>query len=453
MKKLVFIAIAFAALALAGCEQEKFVGAPQDGVLTVLSAGREAGPATKSALTEDGDNYWSVGDKILVAWAGQNPETFTSKEKEPGETAKFQGFLPTNNSGDDTKYAIYPAEEGNVVNKDGSFDLKFHAEQDGVEGTYDPSAFLAVAQSSDNNLAFYNVLGLLRLNFVDADIRKVVLRPGATPDEEEEDEVIDEPEEVADTPKYEITSPKGYVSFEHINFCYEAEKPLYDDFNLEVKPGQLIAIVGPTGAGKTTLVNLLMRFYEIQSGVIRVDGVDIRDLSRKNLRDIFGMVLQDTWLFKGTVRENIMYGKDDVSEEAFRAAVEMARVEPFIHTLPDGYETVLDDGGSNLSAGQKQLLTIARAIISDPSILILDEATSSVDTRTEIQIQTAMNNLMHGRTNFVIAHRLSTIRNADCILVIENGRIVEQGTHDEMLQRGGAYAQLYNAQFGVGITE
>ena len=200
MKKLVFIAIAFAALALAGCEQEKFVGAPQDGVLTVLSAGREAGPATKSALTEDGDNYWSVGDKILVAWAGQNPETFTSKEKEPGETAKFQGFLPTNNSGDDTKYAIYPAEEGNVVNKDGSFDLKFHAEQDGVEGTYDPSAFLAVAQSSDNNLAFYNVLGLLRLNFVDADIRKVVLRPGATPDEEEEDEVIDEPEEEEEDP-------------------------------------------------------------------------------------------------------------------------------------------------------------------------------------------------------------------------------------------------------------
>lgn len=263
-------------------------------------------------------------------------------------------------------------------------------------------------------------------------------------------EIIDEPEEVPDTPKKTIDVPKGYVSFEHVDFCYEPEKPLYSDFNLDVQPGQLIAIVGPTGAGKTTLVNLLMRFYEIQSGTIRVDGIDIRDLSRKNLRDIFGMVLQDTWLFKGTVRENIMYGKDNVSEAAFNAAVRMARVDQFIDTLPDGYDTVLDENGSNLSAGQKQLLTIARAIISDPSILILDEATSSVDTRTESQIQAAMNALMKGRTNFVIAHRLSTIRNADCILVIENGRIVEQGRHDEMLARGGAYARLYNAQFGIG---
>ena len=262
-------------------------------------------------------------------------------------------------------------------------------------------------------------------------------------------EIIDEPEEVPDAPKATIDVPKGYVSFEHVDFCYEPEKPLYSDFNLDVQPGQLIAIVGPTGAGKTTLVNLLMRFYEIQNGTIRVDGIDIRDLSRKNLRDIFGMVLQDTWLFKGTVRENIMYGKDDVREEDFNAAVRMARVDQFIDTLPDGYDTVLDENGSNLSAGQKQLLTIARAIISDPSILILDEATSSVDTRTESQIQAAMNALMKGRTNFVIAHRLSTIQGADCILVIENGRIVEQGKHDEMLQRNGAYARLYNAQFGI----
>ena len=262
-------------------------------------------------------------------------------------------------------------------------------------------------------------------------------------------EIIDEPEEVPDTPKETIDVPKGYVSFEHVDFCYEPEKPLYSDFNLDVQPGQLIAIVGPTGAGKTTLVNLLMRFYEIQNGTIRVDGIDIRDLSRRNLRDIFGMVLQDTWLFKGTVRENIMYGKDNVTEDAFNNAVRMARVDQFIDTLPEGYDTVLDENGSNLSAGQKQLLTIARAIISDPSILILDEATSSVDTRTESQIQAAMNALMKGRTNFVIAHRLSTIQGADCILVIENGRIVEQGKHNEMLQRNGAYARLYNAQFGI----
>ena len=260
-------------------------------------------------------------------------------------------------------------------------------------------------------------------------------------------EIIEEPEEEAETVTTEITDPKGYVDFENVSFSYDEGKPLYKDFNLNVKPGELVAIVGPTGAGKTTLVNLLMRFYEINSGVIKVDGVNIRDISRKNLRDIFGMVLQETWLFNGTVRDNIKYGNENVSDEEFNNAVRAAKIDQFIDTLPDGFETVIDEDGANLSAGQKQLITIARAILSDPSILILDEATSSVDTRTEIQIQSAMNNLMKGRTNFVIAHRLSTIRDADTIIVIDNGKIVDQGTHEEMLQRDGAYARLYNAQF------
>ena len=262
-------------------------------------------------------------------------------------------------------------------------------------------------------------------------------------------EIIDSEEEVSDTVKTKIDRAKGFVDFENVNFSYTDDKPLIENFNLSVKPGQLIAIVGPTGAGKTTLVNLLMRFYEIKSGSIKIDGTDIRDISRENLRNIFGMVLQDTWLKTGTIRENIMYGHEDAGEDEFMNAVRAAKVDRFVSTLPEGFETVLDEDGSNLSAGQKQLLTIARAILADPQILILDEATSSVDTRTEIQIQAAMSNLMKGRTNFVIAHRLSTIREADNILVIDDGKIVEHGTHEELLQKGGFYATLYNSQFCV----
>lgn len=260
-------------------------------------------------------------------------------------------------------------------------------------------------------------------------------------------EIIESEEEVPDTVKTKIEKAKGYVDFENVCFFYADDKPLIENFNLSVKPGQLIAIVGPTGAGKTTLVNLLMRFYEIKSGSIKIDGTDIRDISRENLRNIFGMVLQDTWLKTGTIRENILYGHENVSEEEFMNAVKAAKVDHFVSTLADGFETVLDEDGSNLSSGQKQLLTIARAILADPQILILDEATSSVDTRTEVQIQTAMNNLMKGRTNFVIAHRLSTIKGADNILVIDDGKIVEHGTHEELLQKGGFYATLYNSQF------
>lgn len=250
-----------------------------------------------------------------------------------------------------------------------------------------------------------------------------------------------------DTARTEIKHAQGFVDFENVCFCYTDGIPLFENFSLSVKPGQLIAIVGPTGAGKTTLVNLLMRFYEIKSGSIKVDGTDIRDISRENLRSIFGMVLQDTWLKKATIRENIRYGNENASEEEFLSAVKAAKVDYFVSTLPDGFDTELDEDGSNLSAGQKQLLTIARAILADPEILILDEATSCVDTRTEVQIQDAMKNLMRGRTNFVIAHRLSTIREADNILVINEGKIVEQGTHEELLDKNGFYAELYNSQF------
>ena len=260
-------------------------------------------------------------------------------------------------------------------------------------------------------------------------------------------EITDGEEEIADTPKVAIKRAKGFVDFENVDFSYSEDKPLYEKFNLSVKPGELVAIVGPTGAGKTTLVNLLMRFYEVNGGSIKIDGTDIRDLSRENLRNIFSMVLQDAWLFSATIRENIMYGKQNATEEEFLNAVSAAKVDRFVNTLPDGYDTVLDEEGSNLSAGQKQLITIARAILADPQILILDEATSSVDTRTEQQIQSAMNNLMRGRTNFVIAHRLSTIREADNIIVIDNGRVVEHGKHEELLSKNGFYSKLYNSQF------
>jgi ATP-binding cassette, subfamily B, multidrug efflux pump len=239
---------------------------------------------------------------------------------------------------------------------------------------------------------------------------------------------------------------RGAVRFEHVSFRYDPDKPLIDDLTLDVEPGRTIAIVGPTGAGKTTLVNLLMRFYEIGSGRITLDGVDIRDLTRDDLRRSFGMVLQDAWLFGGTIRDNIAYGAADATEEQIVAAAEAAHVDHFVRTLPDGYETVLEDDAANVSAGQKQLITIARAFLADPAILILDEATSSVDTRTEVLIQQAMARLRAGRTGFVIAHRLSTIRNADTILVLDHGAVVEQGHHEELLQRRGVYYDLYTSQ-------
>ena len=260
-------------------------------------------------------------------------------------------------------------------------------------------------------------------------------------------DLLDAEEEVEDVKKELYLENGGSVEFKNVDFSYIPEKPLIRDFNLKVNKGDLVAIVGPTGAGKTTIVNLLMRFYEIQSGDILVDGVNIKDISRENLRNIFGMVLQDTWLFKGTLRENIYYGRKDATQEEFDNAVRAAKIDSFVGTLPDGYDTVIEEGGSNLSAGQRQLVTIARAILASPDILILDEATSSVDTRTELQIQSATYNLMQGRTNFVIAHRLSTIREADIIIVMRDGCIVETGNHKELLKKDGFYAELYNSQF------
>lgn len=260
-------------------------------------------------------------------------------------------------------------------------------------------------------------------------------------------DLLDAEEEVEDVKKDLYLESGGSVEFKAVDFSYLPEKPLIRDFNLKVNKGDLVAIVGPTGAGKTTIVNLLMRFYEIQGGDILIDGVNIKDISRENLRNIFGMVLQDTWLFKGTLRENIYYGRKDATEEEFENAVAAAKIDSFIGTLTDGYDTVIEEGGANLSAGQRQLVTIARAILASPDILILDEATSSVDTRTELQIQSATYNLMKGRTNFVIAHRLSTIREADTIIVMRDGSIVETGNHKQLLKKGGFYAELYNSQF------
>ena len=261
-------------------------------------------------------------------------------------------------------------------------------------------------------------------------------------------EFLEEPEEVEESDKGIDTSKlKGNVEFKNVKFGYDEDKIIIKDFNADVKEGQKIAIVGPTGAGKTTMVKLLMRFYDVNSGEILVDGHNIKDFKRGDLRKMFGMVLQDTWLFGGTVKENIKYGKPEASDSEVIEAAKAAHVHHFIKTLPNGYNSVLNEESSNVSAGQKQLLTIARVILADPKILILDEATSSIDTRTEIQIQSAMDNLMKGRTSFIIAHRLSTIKNADLILVMNEGNIIEQGTHDELMKQNGFYAELYNSQF------
>jgi ATP-binding cassette, subfamily B, multidrug efflux pump len=267
-------------------------------------------------------------------------------------------------------------------------------------------------------------------------------------------DLLDTEEQSPDPVDSEPMPPiQGRVAFEDVSFSYDPSRPLIEHLSLVAEPGQTIAIVGPTGAGKTTLVNLIMRFYELDDGRITLDGRDISQIPRRELRENLGMVLQDTWLFGGTIRDNIEYGRPGATEEEILAAARATYVDRFVHHLPDGYDTVIDEEGDNISAGQKQLLTIARAFLSQPAILILDEATSSVDTRTEVLIQEAMNALRADRTSFVIAHRLSTIRGADVILVMEDGHIVEQGSHDELLSRDGPYFRLYSSQFAAPVID
>ena len=261
-------------------------------------------------------------------------------------------------------------------------------------------------------------------------------------------ELLDAAEEEPDgAGAVELIDAAGEVELDHVDFSYVADRPLLRNICVHAMPGQRFALVGPTGCGKTTLINLLLRFYDVDRGVVSVDGRDIREVTRRSLRHSFGMVLQDSWLFEGTVHDNIAYGKPGTTREEVVAAAERAHADAFIRALPAGYDTVIPEDGGAFSQGQRQLLCIARVMLTDPAILLLDEATSSIDTRTELQVQAAFDELMAGRTSFIVAHRLSTIRNADCILVMRDGQIIERGTHDELLMRGGAYAELYNSQF------